>query len=83
MELKNTSDMMNSDNYKVRFTAEYWQTKIRHEKLRRMCDSYEKGTLSFTPKCSLDLLKKQLSAMDNYLQCLEERAEIEGIELFD
>lgn len=83
MDLKNTSYMMNSNDYKVRFIAEYWQTKIRYEKLDKMCDSYEKGTLSFTPSCSLDLLKKQLSAMGDYLHCLEERAEIEGIKLFD
>ena len=83
MDLLNTTDMMNSNDYKVRFIAEYWQTKIRHEKLRKMCASYEKGTLPFTPSCSLELLKKQLSAMDDYLNCLEERAEIEGINLFD
>lgn len=83
MELKNTSDMMNSPEYKQRFMAEYWQTKIRYEKLSKMCASYEMGTLPFTPSCSLELLKKQLSAMDSYLKCLEERAEVENIKLYD
>lgn len=33
-ELKDTVELMNSRNYKERFIAEYWQLKIRHEKLR-------------------------------------------------
>lgn len=29
MELKDTVELMNSDDYKDRFKAEYYQTKIR------------------------------------------------------
>ena len=29
MELKDTIELMNSENYKDRFKAEYYQTKIR------------------------------------------------------
>lgn len=36
MELKDTIDLMNSSDYKDRFKAEYWQVKIRLEKLRKM-----------------------------------------------
>ena len=81
MELKETIEMMNSPDYKERFKAEYQQTKIRYEKLHRMCIKYEAGTLDFTPNCPLDLLKEQKAAMGRYLGCLEVRAEIEGIEL--
>lgn len=81
MELKNTIEMMNSADYKERFRAEYHQTKIRYEKLHKMTVKYEAGTLNFTPTCSLELLKKQKSFMGQYLNCLEVRAEIEGIEL--
>lgn len=81
MELKDTIEMMNSPDYKERFKAEYLQTKIRYQKLHRMCIKYEAGTLDFTPTCSLELLKEQKGAMGNYLRCLEVRAEIEGIEL--
>ena len=42
---------------------------------------YQVGTLSFEPKCNLELLKSQLSAMRDYLYVLEVRAQIEGIEL--
>ena len=81
MELKDTIAMMNSEDYKERFQAEYYQTKIRYEKLHKMVVKYEAGTLNFTPKCSLELLKEQKSFMGQYLNRLEVRAEIEGIEL--
>lgn len=81
MELKDTIEMMNSADYKERFRAEYYQTKIRYEKLHKMTVKYEAGTLNFTPTCSLELLKKQKGFMGQYLNCLEVRAEIEGIEL--
>ena len=32
MELKDTIELMNSADYKERFKAEYFQTKIRYEK---------------------------------------------------
>lgn len=81
MELRDTIAMMNSEDYKERFKAEYYQTKIRYEKLHKMVVKYEAGTLNFTPKCSLELLKEQKSFMGQYLNRLEVRAEIEGIEL--
>lgn len=83
MELKNTSAWMESDDYRKRFLAEYHQTKIRYEKLHRMCVKYEAGTLDFTPKCPIDLLKEQKKYMGLYLNRLEVRAEIEGIDLYD
>lgn len=81
MELKETVALMESNDYKDRFRAEYFQTKIRYEKLHRMCIKYEAGKLNFTPSCSLYQLKEQKSLMGNYLNCLEVRAEIEGIDL--
>jgi hypothetical protein len=81
MLLKETADMMWSDDYTERFRAEYWQTKIRYDRLDEMTVKYEAGTLNFTPKCSLELLKEQKKHMGNYIRCLKIRAEIEGIEL--
>ena len=80
-ELKDTIEMMDSSDYKERFMAEYFQTKIRYEKLRAMVTKYEAGTLNFTPTCPLNLLKEQKEAMWNYLQALEVRAEMENINL--
>lgn len=81
IELKDTVEMMNSADYKDRFKAEYYQTKIRYEKLHKMTIKYEAGTLNFTPSCSLELLNEQKRNMGMYLHALEVRAEIEGIEL--
>lgn len=80
-DLKDTVAMMNSEDYKERFRAEYFQTKIRYEKLHAMTIKYEAGTLNFTPSCSLELLYEQKRHMGNYLHCLEVRAEIEKIDL--
>lgn len=49
MELKDTIEMMNSEDYKERFKAEYYQAKIRYDKLHRMLIKYEAGTLDFKP----------------------------------
>ncbi len=81
MELSETIELMQSEDYKERFKAEYWQTKIRYDKLHKMIVKYEAGTLEFEPSSSLELLKKQSSAMCSYLYSLEVRAEIEGVAL--
>lgn len=81
MDLKETVELMNSEDYKDRFKAEYYQNKIRYDKLHKMLVKYEAGTLNFEPKCSLALLSTQASYMGNYLKTLEIRAEIEGIDL--
>ena len=81
MELKDTIEMMQSVDYKERFKAEYYQTKIRYDKLHKMCLRYETGKLNFTPSCSLELLKEQKSMMGGYLNAMEKRALIEGIDL--
>lgn len=80
-ELKDTVELMNSADYKERFRAEYWQTKIRYEKLHRMIVKYEADTLGFTPTCPIEVFKDQAGAMGRYLYALEVRAELEGIEL--
>ena len=79
--LEKTINLMTSENYNDRFIAEYYQTKIRYDKLHKMLIKYEAKTLDFEPKCSLELLKEQVSYMGNYLRVLEIRAEIENIEL--
>lgn len=90
MELKNTVALMNSDDYKERFKAEYYQTKIRYEKLKAFntkIEAAERTRFSKKPieelmhDCPLDLLCQQQSIMGEYLHTLEIRAVIEGIEL--
>ena len=83
MELKDTVEMMESADYKERFKAEYLQLEIRVNGLRNMLKKYKDGTLSFKPSCSYDLLNGQLKAMELYATYLDERVEIEGINLYN
>lgn len=81
MELKDTVELMTSSDYKDRFKAEYFQTKIRYESLQSMLVKLDAGTLDFTPTCSKAILLQQKRYMNEYLHVLEVRAEIEGIDL--
>ena len=76
-----TAALMTSENYKDRFKAEYIQLKNRYEGLKRMTDNWDNGILSFTPTCPRATYNFQLRAMKEYLDILEIRAKIEGINL--
>ena len=90
VKLKKTSELMLDSNYKKRFIAEYWQTKIRYEKLKAFNTKIEAADLTKyslhaveEPKhdCPYDLLRSQQRAMGEYLHILEVRAVIENIDL--
>lgn len=80
MELKDTIKLMTSEDYKDRFIAEYQQTKIRYDKLHKTLVRHDAGTHPFEPT-NISLLREQAEAMGKYLYLLEERAELEQIEL--
>jgi len=80
MELKDTIELMTSEDHKNRFIAEYQQTKIRYDKLHKMLVKYDAGTLHFEPT-NISLLREQAAAMGRYLYILETRAEIEKINI--
>ena len=67
---------MTSDDYRERFKAEYYQTKIRAGKLQSLIQ-YDMD-LANSPKI---ILERQLNAMLDYLSTLALRAEFEGINL--
>ena len=87
MELKDTVRLMLSDDYRERFKAEYWQTKVRYERLKKITTQLEaEGIKNMTPAKALDgspfqLLQNQQSLMRQYLHILELRAELEHIQL--
>lgn len=81
MELKDTIKLMTSEDYKERFLAEYWQVKIRYNKLKNMVDNWD--NLNFRPTCSKFTYNLQLSYMEQYLDILKERAIWERIDLTD
>lgn len=80
-ELKQTVELMNSSDYKERFKAEYYQLKIRYDKLNAMCKKWDAGELNFVPTCPRDIYETQLNAMHDYLAVLETRATMENVEL--
>lgn len=81
MELNDTIKLMNSTDYRDRFKAEYYQVKIRHDKLGAMLKKYDKNELDFKPKCSYNLLLNQYKVMGEYLDLLKLRADIEEVRL--
>lgn len=80
-DLEETIELMTSSDYVDRFRAEFWQLSIRYHKLRDIISRAEDDLLDFRPACPLYILRIQLEEMNEYLQTLQERAEIEGIDL--
>lgn len=81
MELKDTIELMQSEDYKERFMAEYQQLSIRYKKLKKMYDNWD--NLNFLPRCPKSIYKMQLEAMEKYLAILEARAAIEEVPVWD
>ena len=81
MELRETIDLMNSEDYRERFRAEYYQVKIRYEKLKAMLDKWDSGELNFYPTCPRSTYDIQTAAMKEYIAILEARAVMETIGL--
>lgn len=69
-----------TNNYKQRFINEYVELKDRYNKLHKMLIKYDAGKLEFTPTCPINILREQESTMLKYLNILETRAIIEGVE---
>ena len=69
-----------TNNYKQRFINEYVELKDRYNKLHKMLIKYDAGILEFTPTCPINILREQESTMFKYLNILETRAIIEGVE---
>lgn len=78
MEMKDTVALMESDDYKDRFKAEYWQTKIRYNRLRKIVVKADAG---IDIPNNIRFLREQSRRMAEYLYILEVRAETENIEL--
>lgn len=81
MKLEDTIQMMTSKDHKERLKAEYYQTKIRFDKLSATLEKIRIGEIDFIPKDSCKLLEAQRRIMFEYLSILVTRAMTEGIEL--
>ena len=78
-ELKDTVEMMNSEDYKLRFKAEYAQVVIRYQKLKAMLEKWDNGELNFIPTCPRSTYNMQIKAMTDYIAVLEARAVMENV----
>ena len=81
MQLKDTIEMMTSEDFKERFKAEYYQLLFRLESLTDMLIKWENNMLDFKPKCSKETLENQVIFMQGYMDILRLRAKIEEIDL--
>lgn len=78
------------EEYKMRMVEEFETLKMRHERLRDLCNrieaaemmKYAERPIKEPPHdCPLDLLRRQKEVMGEYLHILEIRAIIEGVDL--
>lgn len=83
IRMADTLELMYSSDYKKRFFAEYWQTKLRAEKLKCDIEDWKDGLCKDPPTCPIELLERQLKAMEEYLDALRERSVIEEVDLSD
>lgn len=83
MELKETIEMMNSEDYKQRFKAEYFQVTIRLRKLKEMLSDWDKGELKFVPTCPRSTYELQARAMEDYKAVLQARAKMEDVNIYE
>ena len=81
MQLKDTIEMMTSEDFKERFKAEYYQVSIRLYSLTSMLIKWENNMIDFEPKCSKETLENQVIFMQGYIDILRLRAQIEEIDL--
>lgn len=66
-------------DWQIDLIEEYTSTKVKYNALHSAIIKREAGILGFEPKESLDIWKRQASAMGNYLYVLEIRMVINGL----
>ena len=81
LTLERSAELMMSGDYRARMAAEWAQVKIRIRRLQDMLDAYREGKLDFEPTCPITLLREQALVMQEYVDILEKRAELDGIRL--
>lgn len=77
-KLEDTIDMMLSEDHFDRLLAEYYQLRIRYQRLEQMLNDYDNGNLGFQPDTPIHILKEQLNIMHDYLLILNHRLHLEA-----
>ena len=83
LTLERSAELMLSGDYRERMAAEWAQVTIRLRRLQDMLDAYREGKLDFEPTCPITLLREQALVMQEYVDILEKRAELEDIRLYE
>ena len=81
VKLEDSIALMQSEDYRDRFKAEYYQVYIRFVKLKAMLEKWDKDELDFEPTCPYSTYEMQIKAMRDYISVLEARAVMENIDL--
>ena len=81
LTLERSAELMPNGDYRARMAAEWAQVIIRLRRLQDMLDAYRDGKLDFELTCPITLLREQALVMQEYVDILEKRAELEGIRL--
>ena len=81
--LRETGVLMNSNDYKERFVAEYRQLQIRYNKLSKHLDNITNciKDKEFSVIAPIEVYYDQLNYMLGYIKTLEKRAKFENIKL--
>ena len=81
--MERSAELMFSNDYRARLAAEWGQVKIRLRKLRKLLYDHQNGKINFDPTCTspITLLKEQELVMQEYVDILEKRIELEGINI--
>ena len=81
--LRETGVLMNSNDYKERFVAEYRQLQFRYNKLSKHLDNITNciEDKEFSVTVPIEIYYDQLSYMLGYIKTLEKRAKFENINL--
>lgn len=82
MKLSDTIQGMQSEDWKERLKAEYYQTKIRYDGIDCTIAEFEDGKRPELVE-SIELMKSQANAMANYLFCMKSRLALAGVEIVD
>ena len=83
LTLDRSAELMLSGDYRARMAAEWAQVTIRLRRLQDMLDAYREGKLDFELTCPITLLREQALVMQEYMDILEKRAELEDIRLYE
>lgn len=77
--LSDTFWLITSSNYRYRLAGEINELILRIGELNKFLDKFDSDDFKSDIHCDVDILNRQLKAMNEYLDVLLERGKVEGI----